>query len=376
MTASRMVTAAEIEEWGDITADQARSYTLEPSGTQADIPAGALSVRRLVEMLSPELDGLSVENVTYVSVPRPRRDDEATLDQESDNNLGRAGENGFADGLMPAVYVVGRSTSVGYIRPLRGSADENILDYFQSESSPPSPLYLTLHTSGSILRPEITASSLRVEVGEPVTFTADVSADTPLSYDWSIQGAPASSEEQPVVTWETGSQAGYLVSLTVTGADSSAGQSNSLRVIVDDPESEEPEPTEDPEPTDAPGGGGPTDHPTAGPDRGDGGNAGGVAEPSTAPAPGGARGTTEAPSQRGATPPAVTGGETITGILLTGAITEAEAGEPVTAPSARATTSNRPLRLPGWLLLGVAVQAILGLGVLSEARTVRGRVRS
>lgn len=383
---TRVVTPAELGAWVDLPAQE---YDLQP-GTAADVPA-AVSVGSLVAHISDDIGGVGVENVTYVGIPRPGRGDVATLDQEHDHNLGPAGQNGFVDGKQPAVYVVGRDTSVGYIRPLRGAGDDNHLDYFQSDSATATTstsLDMTLHTSGQVLHPVISASSLQVRVGDKVTFTAQVDdAETALSYSWTIGGAGPSTAKRPTVSWsEASSGSGYLVSLSVSGSDTSAGQSNFLYVVVEkkdtpDP-TESPDPTETPDPSQDPGGTGPTDNPTTGPVTGDGSDAGGTAGPSQGPEVG-SKGTGPAAGQSPEPTAGATGGQaaadasgTVTGLLLTGAdVVPVEQGDPVTAPAVRAGSPDDALRLPAWLLLAAILAGVLGLGALSESTRVRARLR-
>jgi hypothetical protein len=344
-----IVTYAEVEA-GDIATNYpGRGYAGGPITSAA---YAGISVRDLIQ----QDVGIPIDSVTFAefstSTHGPSTLSKQQLGDPSEPNYP------FKDGLLPLVYRI--SDSVGYFAPLLTTGDQ------PNDSQEPgqnSPLFLTLHTTGSLLTPVVKSSSTTPAVGTSLAFTAAFASPpgTTLTYSWQFGdgGAPV-TDAAPTHTYAKAGR--YLVSVTVRGADGSYGISKGLIETV----GKKAPPTGT-----GPGTGtGKPGNPATGPNTGTGSRGGGT--PDATPT------TSQAISGTGT---GVTGNGTntsdlpqITGYLISGEPVTTKTGSSsaaaATAPAARAGGIS-PV---GWVGISIAaVVILLGLGALGEGLPRRRR---
>ncbi len=385
---------------GDLGADAPSIpyQTRTPRGELRDfpVPAPATSIQQLLTHVPLPAGGfLAWQSVTYTAVPRRGASTLATL-QTAD--LGNSGQNGFAEGLMPAVYVNpgsgGSPASVGYIRPLRGPRDVNIFDSFQELGG--DPLVLTAHTTGHLLAVQASAAPSTTTVGAAVALHATVTGQAvpPLSYRWDFGDGTSSKQSAPSHHWPASGT--YYVAVTVRGADGSYGQSQGVpvRVGAAPPRHGHHGPGTGPHHR--------PHHPPSGPDHGgghqQGGHPGGSPRPhpghpttgaTDGPTAGPSDGPTAGPTGHASTGPttrrttshahrrrAPSGAHILSGRLLV--VSQTQAAPPPSLALQQATAAQEAARLHqhwpwrwAWLL---AVPLLIGLGMAGESLQLRRRL--
>ena len=65
-------------------------------------------------------------------------------------------------------WSVGAANAMGYFRPLRDETDQNYKDYLETDSD--GSFSLTVHESGSVLTPTVSAAPTSVTAGKAVEF--------------------------------------------------------------------------------------------------------------------------------------------------------------------------------------------------------------
>lgn len=201
-----------------------------PGGSVQDEPRPdrAVSIQRLLTSVSlPGGGTLPWQSVSFAEVI-DRNGGSHPLDNTA---LGDAGSNGFADGLMPGVFVVGNNDAIAYIRPLRPDPqDVNGADFFQTLSH--GALQIVAHTSGSLLSATVQAAKTQLAVGEVNSFTVALAPQPggQVDYAWNFGDGTTGTGANPQHTWAAAGT--YYVSVTVHAADGSYGQSASVAIQV------------------------------------------------------------------------------------------------------------------------------------------------
>jgi plastocyanin len=130
---------------------------------------------------------------------------------------GRCNASGWTAGLPASpgtYYIVGQFCNI---------SNEDIL-----VRTP--PLQITVVP---VLCASISPSSVAMDVGQFVTFTSNVTGDTPpFSYQWWLDGAPASGATHPSWTFRPSSSGFYNVSLVVTNTPGGIATSSTASVTV------------------------------------------------------------------------------------------------------------------------------------------------
>jgi PKD repeat protein len=354
-TSEHIISFAQVRA-GDVSALYAtRARAGGP--TSSDTFSG-LSVRDLIQLDVP----LPTSAVTFVEITSPGYPT-MTLSQA---DLGDPGDAGypFPSGLLPAIFVDDAQT-LGYISPLRNAVDASDIQTGQAAG----PVTLTIHTSGRLLAPVVTATPSTIAAGKTVTFGVSFAqpAATALSYSWNF-GAGADVPGLGATPSHTYANPGtFLVSVTVTGADSSYGISKPVTVTVNKPP-----------PATNPGGGAtakPTPKPTTGPVTSSGSRGGGATSTKANPsqAKNGTTGTALTGSTRTPSTPSVDL-PTVTGYLISGV------AHPVTVQHSSARAATAPsIASGGWTVFGwktlalAGTVALLAIGILNETGLLRRR---
>lgn len=369
---TQVVTADDIDAWHDVVSTGYPIKTRPDAAPITEVVGAGLSLNQLLTRLTPPIP---VDAVHFTSTVN-RRGQLSTL-----RTADLQDPSPFVSGLLPVVYIIGSKDSIGYIRPMRDADDLNGVDAFQTDAS--GALELTVHLQGQLLVPVVTPSTTTTTTGKPVRF--GVSFDDPpgveLRYEWDFgDGTTGVVSAHPRHRWAaTGT---YPVTVAVTGADGSLGQSAPVVVSVDTPDDHhgphhpgsghhhDPDhPATGPNDSSGHHGGGqPTDH--AGPDGSGAGDPGDTGNEGT-----GSGGPTTQTADRAGHADSTT----VTGLLLgapaSGSLEAAGPAQPLaTAPSAR---TGQLAGGQGWMAgIGVAAALLLvSLGAMREERSVvrRGR---
>jgi hypothetical protein len=236
---TQTVSLADIEDWHDIAA---ATYDVRSSPKQAPISqtfTDLLSIRTLLAHLTPAVDPASLSEV-YLDKPDAAHTETTVL---APTDLGPAGGNGYADGLMPAVYNF-TGGSIGYVRPLRTSdpSDVNGVNDFWNTQTPGEPVQLYVQTTGHLLSPSILASPGTVAIGKSTSLSVQLPGHpdtTGWTFAWDLAGT-TSSLPAPLKAWTT---PGTLpVSVTIDAPDGSHGYAQTT-VKVTGPPTHKPPPT-------------------------------------------------------------------------------------------------------------------------------------
>ena len=330
-------------EAGDISANYpGRSYTGGPI-TSNDYRG--LSIR---DLISQDV-GIPIPSVTFVEITTGS----AAPSTLSNADLGDPSNAGypFANGLLPLIFYY--SSSVGYLAPLRnGSQAPND----SQDAAQNAPLFLTIHTTGTLLNPIVESSSTTPHAKSSVSFSARFATapSTALTYSWRFGDGGVATDAAPTHSYATAGR--YLVTVTVNGADGSYGASNVVVETVGKPAP--------PAGTGTGTGTGKSTNPTSGPQTGSGSRAGGVTgTPSTtSQAIDGTTGTGMTGDGANTSDLPVVTGYVITRQVVKSATGSSRAAE-ATAPAERAGGVT-PL---GWGVIAAGVLVLLlGLGALSE----------
>jgi hypothetical protein len=135
----------------------------------------------------------------------------------------RDGLTGDPLGPRQATFDAGYSSVVRFTQPLRAGASR--YDYVESPLD--RDLLVDINTTGHALQVQLSASSLRIEHGESVSFSATVSpapSGSSVTYDWDFEG----NDEPVQLPGPAGSHVyavdgSYTARLTVTTDDGSSG---------------------------------------------------------------------------------------------------------------------------------------------------------
>ena len=370
-----VVTLADLANWTDVTDTQ--YFTRATSGgmaTSEPFVAQGVSIRHLLQQL-----GVAPSSVTYTSIVGRTSYRSLLSAQTHDFDDPTSPDFPFQDGLLPVLWPIGSDDAIGYLRPLRSDTDVNGPDFLETYSE--GELELTVHTSGTVLTPTITAQPRSVRAGSAVAFTAaveDPDATETLSYTWSFGDGSGGQDAQTTHRYTTPGT--YFAYVEVDGAHGSSGQSASVKItVLPGPSTSPPRP---PTSTPAPGpshGTGGAHNPTSGPVTGNGQHGGGAPQsstPSESPARGSATASgspaTSAAHSSGPAPAPSPSGSRITGYLIAGfattpgAASTAARNTPLTAPAARDGRLTRSVS--GWLVAVLAALALLAFGAHAEAR--------
>lgn len=229
ISASRIFTAADLAAIEDLTSPAYEIRSAPGGPTQSEPrPNQAVSIQRLLTSIEVAPGStLPWQSVTFTEVP----DRNGTPRTLSNTQLANAGANGFANGLMPAVFVVGANDAMAYIRPLRPDGDDvNVTDFFQSLSG--GALQITAHTTGRLLAPRVVAGTTTLATGQADAFsvTFDEEPGTDVTYSWNFGDGSGAEGRTPSHAY-TGPGT-YGVSVTVRGADGSYGRSGDVLIQV------------------------------------------------------------------------------------------------------------------------------------------------
>lgn len=349
-------------------------------GTQSEPrPDRAVSLQRLLSSVATGPGStLAWQSVTFAEVV----DRNGGTHPLTNAQLGNPGANGFADGLMPGLFVVGGNDAIGYVRPLTPDpGDVNVKDFFQTLSG--GALQIVAHTQGTLLTPSVQASSTQTQAGAAVGFSVSFPRPpgTALTYTWDFGDGVPSGEAAPAHIWAAAGT--YAVSVTVEGADGSYGRSAPVLVTV----GATPTPTPTTSPTSGTGPSattgpstGPntsTPSPSAAPTTSATTTAATVASPgptiaapaATTSGPTAPATASAAPSKRPGKDHSTASGPTVSGVLLAGGSAQ-ELPATVAAdraPDAARRAETEPVR-PGWVVAwGALGLALLGAGALGES---------
>ena len=291
---------------------------------------------------------------------------------------------------MPSVFAP-NDDSLNYIRPLHSNTDVNIDEWISSTSMPGGAITITAHTTGDPMKVTLSASSTKIQVGEPATFTAQASgtgATGAITYRWEFfNRTRRTTAESGIVATETNTWTAPGKFYVVVSAHDPATKSYGISAPV--PIRVGPEP---PPGGHHPGSGGHHHrhhHPPSGSDHGhhhhnQGGHHGSKQQP---PAPSTGHHSTQRAHQPGSSGPVrhqrhqrqkpPGNGPTVAGLLLTGAQVYA-VPRPSRAVPQTVAAEQRPadsFSVPWRIALGIAVPlALLGLGMAGEALQLRRRV--
>jgi hypothetical protein len=333
-----------------------RAYPLRSAAAEGSQTVTGFSLAAILDHAGADPYGFS-----YLEVQRPAGGAvQLSRDQALDPGAFAAGP--------PVVYAT--TSGTGFVRPQGSAEDLNGDDSFEA----PQGVRIVLR-NGAPLQVRATASSRRVEAGQPVNFSATVEragAGEQLAYSWYFDdGGSASGAEASHTFAKRGS---YDVVLGVTSGEDDAGASAVVTIQVGAPSA-------------GPNrkGGGTSNDPVA-PDHG---IAEGPTPTSVVPPVGsvdGGSGRAPTDTQRGRRPrvrrgmtapaPATTERETPAGDLIEGELVSAETSLPPKLEKAAARTgeldggSGSGIPDAAWGLL--ATLGLLGLGAAAEAGGVAG----
>ncbi|MDM4762869.1 PKD domain-containing protein [Galbitalea sp. SE-J8] len=220
MTGDVVVSFAEVQAGGLSASYELRSVA---GGTTSSDQFAGISVRSLVQ----DVVGIPAGSVSFAEVTVASTGP-MTL---SSADLGDPADAGypFPSGLLPAFYVAG-SDALGYVRPLRDDDQPNDL----AQTSANGVVDLTLHTSGSLLAPTLSADRDSVDAGGTVTFTTSGVTASGLDYAWDFgDGAPVAGDAVASHAYSTPGR--YAARVIVRGADGSLGVSGRVFVTVGEP---------------------------------------------------------------------------------------------------------------------------------------------
>ncbi len=324
-----------------------RSYALRSATGEARQTVTGFSIAALIDAA-----GADPFTFGYLEVQRPAGGAVLLTREQA------LGKDAFGDGA-PVTYTTASGT--GFIRPNTGVDDLNASDSFEA----PQGITLVLR-KGTPLRVEATASTRKTKPGKPVDFTA------------TVEGAGAGERVQVSWYFDDGSSSGgasarhkfakpgsYDVVVSATTVNDRTGSSAVVTIQVGEPKAG----------PNRKGGGtnedaGAPDHGAAtGTGGGEGAGMGasstgaGAPAPTPAPAPPAPRAQPE--------PRPAPGGDTVTGLLLSGE--EVPVVEQPPAPAARTGKLDEgggEGGLPGVALGFLATTALLGAGALIEARSL------
>jgi PKD repeat protein len=270
---TQVITIDNIDAWADLTDPPYQTRVVPNTDPQSEPrPGRALSLRHLLGQLNPPI---APGSVTFTAAP----DRDGVPSTLTTNDLADPSDPAFPfqAGLMPAIFIVGNNDAIGYIRPLRGDADTNGDDFWQTNSL--GALELTVHTTGKLLTPTVHADRTKTTTGKSDAFTAtlDQAPATPITYTWSFgDGRTATAQDAASHVFKTSGS--YFVVVTVQGADGSIGQSKPVQITVGKPPKPKPHPSSSPGTGTSPH----PNNPSTGPNHSSGGRAG--TAPATKPA--------------------------------------------------------------------------------------------
>lgn len=386
-----VVTLTDLADWTDVT-DTQYLVRSTPGGSVTSEPLSqGVSIRHLLQQL-----GIAPSSVTYTAIVGRTPYQSLLSAQTHDFDDPTSPDFPFQSGLEPVLWPIGSDDAIGYLRPLRGDSDVNGRDFMQTFSE--GAFDLTVHTSGTVLRPTVTAQPRSVRAGQTVSFTAtvdDPDATEQLSYTWSFGDGSGTGPQSARTTTHRYSTAGsYYAYVEVVGTNGSTGESATVEITVRSGASTSPPPPRTSPPPRGPShGAGSAHNPTSGPVTAQGHHGGGApaspapdsprAGPTTAPGgsatPSAARGSATPTAPRPsptASPTVSAGGSRVAGYLIAEFApgpTRSSASTrttPLTAPAARDGRLTRSVT--AWLLAGLAVVALLAFGAFAEAKRPAG----
>jgi PKD repeat protein len=357
----RAFNASEITAWDQSKlVDDPKYYTRGPGGTLSERPrpAEALPLRNLLgsgEFTHDPLTNVKFSESNGTSVP-------TVLDKP---DFGDPADSAypFDDSLQPALYVTSTG-QIGYIRPLRGADDINSTDQFRVD--PGRSVTLTIHTTGKLLEPVVSASSTSVDTKDTTTFSttyAEKPGTRVIRWRWSFGDGSTlhSSQEKPTHRYTT--KGTYPVFVQVRGANGSYGRSAPIQMKVAKP----------PKPPATTGGGGGG---TAG---GTGGGGGYIPpyipnSPLTVDNP---PSFDNPPTDDQSATPADDGLQQVEGFVLAGAGSgqgDTIPGTQDTSQPTKASELSTSRKISGAVIGGLAVILLLGLGAEIETRWASTRL--
>ena len=225
---SQVVTLDDLRAWADLSDPAYQTRVIPGTDPQSEPrPGQALSLHHLLGQLTPPIPAAAV---TFTEAPH-RGSAPSTL---STADLGDPSDPGypFPDGLMPAVFIVGADDAIGYIRPLRSSTDTNGDDFWQTDSG--GALQLTVHTTGRLVAPTLTAANHHVVPGARDSFTTSfaTSPRLPFTYTWTFGDGATDVTRTAGSSHAYTTPGTYLATVTVRGDDGSYGQSPAVQITV------------------------------------------------------------------------------------------------------------------------------------------------
>jgi hypothetical protein len=383
-----------------------------PNGPKSNDPlvGQGLSIRQLVQHLSPPI---SPGSVTYTQVTGRSAYQSNLSSSTHDFDDPNDPDFPFERGLEPAFFpITGQSNAMGYIRPLRAddASDVNNRDYM--ETDPGGALRLDVHTSGTLLQPEITAAPHSIKPGGSVAFKGSVSdpdSSETVTWTWTFGDGAITDAQGPHASHLYSAPGTYFAFADVSGSNGSSGESAPVQITVTAPRSTSTSPAPTPRtsttppPTGHSHGTGGSHNPTSGPTGGNGHHGGGAPQSSAvnstqpgrgsesvAPAPipvgppadGTPSGAATGADNATASNPSAAGSATTThpegqvsGYLIAGlaavpisaAPSTRESHRPLTAPAARDGIPP-PWRISVWLLVAAGAVMLFIAGAAREAR--------
>jgi hypothetical protein len=240
-----------------------------------------------------------------------------------------------------------------------------------------------IHTSGTIVHPQIRASTSKTVAGTSVGFSATFTEGSPppgATYAWSFGDGTTATGPDPTHTWKNSGT--YSVNLDTGASDGSEGSATPVRVQV----GAKPKPPPKAPPTKAPGTGtGPKHHTVTGPTTGTGTTSNGTTTDSgssvlggaTTSTPGTTLGSVTPSTPTTTTPSEVSGtgtevlpeGTPVDGILLVSDATASAATAPKAAPVPAASARAVPrLRWDRGLLWLLVFPVLLAAGGFTQTR--------
>lgn len=229
----RYFTSSEITAWDQAQlVDQPAYYTRGPGGTLSERPrpAEALPLRNLLASAAFEQDPL-----TKVKFSESAGTGVPTVLDQPDFGDPADPDYPFDDSLQPALYTTSTG-QIGYIRPLRGEDDVNSTDQFRID--PGESATLTIHTTGKLLEPVVSASDTSVDTKATTTFTTTY-AENPgtrvIKWRWDFGDGSTLHASQKEPTHRYTTKGTYPVFVQVRGANGSYGRSAPITMKVANP---------------------------------------------------------------------------------------------------------------------------------------------